>query len=120
MQRCKDLTKQIIMQVVFIIMYDAGNKGLEDSVATKVYQAVRVLRLIRFTSLLRRLYATAAAAQSSILPGLHVSSFLAILLILLSNAKELTYLTARYRKTLHYQHGGKSYELQRLMPEGPA
>lgn len=61
------------LQVVFIISYDAGNKGLEDSVATKVYQAVRVLRLIRFTSLLRRLYATAAAAQSSILPGLHVS-----------------------------------------------
>ncbi len=63
-----------VLQVVFIILYDAGDKGLDDSVATKVYQAVRVLRLIRFTSLLRRLYATAAAAQSSILPGLHVRS----------------------------------------------
>lgn len=60
------------VQIVFIILYERGAKGLEDTTATKVYQAVRVLRLVRFTSLLKRLYATAAAAQSSILPGLHV------------------------------------------------
>lgn len=62
-----------VLQIVFIILYDSGSTSLSDSVATKVYQAVRVIRLVRFTSLLRRLYATAAVAQSSLLPGVHVS-----------------------------------------------
>lgn len=57
---------------MFIILYNTGLRSLDDSTATRVYQAVRVLRLVRFTSLLRRLYATAAVAQQSILPGLHV------------------------------------------------
>lgn len=66
-----------IAQIIFIALYQSGNKSLDNGVATKVYQAVRVLRLIRFTSLLRRLYATAAVAQSTIMPGLHVSNALA-------------------------------------------
>lgn len=62
------------MQVGFIIAYHSGASYLDDSVATKVYQAVRVLRLVRFTSLLRRLYATAAVAQQFVFPGLRVRS----------------------------------------------
>lgn len=66
------LTKHVCAaQIVLLIIYQSGSQ-LQSAVVTS-YQIIRVLRLIRFMSLLKRLYATAVAASSAMLPGLNVS-----------------------------------------------
>lgn len=74
-----------VMQIILLIIYQSGG-NLESSVVTS-YQIIRVLRLVRFMSLLKRLYATAVAASSAMLPGLNVSHHLAAPFIVLSGGR---------------------------------
>ena len=60
------------LQIVLLCLVVHAGIQLESSV-TAAYQIVRVLRLLRFFSLLRRLYATAIATSAFVLPGLSVS-----------------------------------------------
>lgn len=58
------------LQITLIILWDKGI-SIHGPAAT-VYQIIRIFRLIRFASLMRRLYATATAAGGSILPAFTV------------------------------------------------
>lgn len=64
-----------IEQIILLIIFQSGG-NLQSSVVTS-YQIIRVLRLVRFMSLLKRLYATAVAASSAMLPGLNVGALIA-------------------------------------------
>ena len=59
------------LQVVLLAITQSGYAL--TSAAVTSYQIIRVLRLVRFMSLLRRLYATALAASTALVPGLNVS-----------------------------------------------
>lgn len=58
------------MQITLIILWDCG-VNISGPVST-VYQIIRILRIIRFVSLMNRLYATAIAAGGAIFPALNV------------------------------------------------
>lgn len=59
-----------VAQIVLIIL-DARGLNLNNSVTT-LYQFIRILRILRFVSLMQRLYATAVAAGGTILPALNL------------------------------------------------
>lgn len=60
------------MQICLIIVTQSG-VNLTGSSVTTVYQIIRILRMIRFVSLMNRLYAAAIAAGGAILPALNLS-----------------------------------------------
>ena len=60
------------MQIILLNLVVHAGVHLSSSI-TAAYQIVRVLRLLRFFSLLRRLYSTALATSSFVLPGVSVS-----------------------------------------------
>ncbi len=57
----------VLLQITLIILWDKGI-NVHGTAAT-VYQIIRIFRMVRFASLMRRLYATATAAGGSILPA---------------------------------------------------
>ncbi|CAL8463823.1 g3357 [Coccomyxa elongata] len=59
-----------IAQITLIILWDNGI-NVHGTAAT-VYQIIRIFRMVRFASLMRRLYATATAAGGTILPAFSV------------------------------------------------
>ena len=63
--------RQQCMQIVLLNLVVHAHINLSSDI-TATYQIVRILRLLRFFSLLRRLYATAIATSAFVLPGLSV------------------------------------------------
>ena len=61
------------VQIVLIGISQSGAADLSGSSVTTVYQIIRILRMIRFASLMNRLYAAAIAAGGAILPALNLS-----------------------------------------------
>ena len=60
------------MQICLIIITVSG-VDLSGSSVTTIYQVIRILRMIRFVSLMNRLYAAAIAAGGAIFPALNLS-----------------------------------------------
>ena len=63
----------MLWQIVLIGIFQTGSANLSGSEVTTVYQIIRILRMIRFASLMNRLYAAAIAAGGAILPALNLS-----------------------------------------------
>ncbi len=61
------------MQICLIIVTVSGRVDLSGSSVTTIYQIIRILRMIRFVSLMNRLYAAAIAAGGAIFPALNLS-----------------------------------------------
>lgn len=59
-----DVEPYVLLQITLIILWESG-VNVSRHVGT-VYQIIRLLRLIRFASLMKRLYASATAAGTAI------------------------------------------------------
>ncbi len=57
----------MVLQITMIILWETGVNVSRH--AGTVYQIIRLLRLIRFASLMKRLYATTTAAGTALLPA---------------------------------------------------
>ena len=73
-QRAPAGTLRCAAQIVMLNLVVNAGVTLNSSV-TAAYQIVRVLRLLRFFSLLRRLYSTALATSAFVLPGVSVRPY---------------------------------------------
>ncbi len=58
------------VQIVLIILVEKG-VTINGQIAT-IYQVIRILRIIRFVSLMDRLYSSAIAAGGAIFPALNL------------------------------------------------
>ena len=67
------MTSLCVVQIALIGISQSGAADLSGSSVTTVYQIIRILRMIRFASLMNRLYAAAIAAGGAILPALNLS-----------------------------------------------
>ena len=61
------------VQICLIIISQTGKVNLNGSSVTTLYQIIRILRMVRFISLMNRLYAAAIAAGGAIFPALNLS-----------------------------------------------
>jgi hypothetical protein len=61
----------VVRAQITLIILNAAHVNLNSSITT-VYQIIRILRIIRFVSLMNRLYATAIAAGGAIFPAINI------------------------------------------------